>query len=288
MKPARNKCLHRARKVKNDEFYTLREDIDAELQHYEDYFEGKSVYCNCDDYRKSNFAKYFTDNFDRLGLKRLEITGYGGDYMPLFEPKPPAWHCIVEGGGRRAIRELRGDGDFRSRECEEILHRSDIICTNPPFSMFEEYVKQLMKFEKKFLIIGNANALAYKGIFERIKNDEMRSGTRWGMSFDTPHRKEQRSFLGFAGWLTNMHHGIEPELMKLNCKYEHEKYPRYDNYDAIEVPRLADIPIDYRGMMGVPSTYLMRCKSFNAEILKPIHAVLNGKRKFSRILIKAL
>jgi hypothetical protein len=302
-----NKNLNNAKKAKNDEFYTLYEDIEKELINYKDKFENKIVYCNCDDYTFSNFPKYFKDNFKELKLKKLIATGLNAKYYEYD-------------GENEIIKELKGNGDFRSEECIEFLKQADVVVTNPPFSLFREYVKQLMEYGKKFLIIGNMNAITYKEIFPYIKNNEL----WWGVSlsgtkcnFIVPEKYEGNNVFVKNGvrygkvnnaiWFTNIDHKKRNEELDLYRKYSNEYYSKYDNYDAIEVSKVSEIPMDYNGVMGVPITFLNKYCPTQFEIvwttdregdnmlenLKLPHTrydapVVNGKRKYSRILIRKL
>lgn len=280
---AKNSNLHTAKKAKNDEFYTQLTDIEKEMRFYKEQFKDKVVYCNCDDARDSNFFKYFANNFEHLGLKKLITTGYKED-----------WHGVVlvyegdKNGNRKVdddevtVTELKGNGDFRSEECIEFLKEADIVVTNPPFSLFREYVKQLMEYEKKFIIFGNMNAITYKEIFPYIKNDllwigaSIHSGDRaFYVPDDYPLEAagcgidaNGKRFIRVKGvrWFTNMlHEGIKP--LDLYKHYNSNEYPKYDNYDAIEVSKVADIPMDYDGVMGVPITFLDKYCPSQFEII---------------------
>ena len=258
-----NANLTNAKKAKNDEFYTQLTDIEKEMRHYKDFFKGKVVYCNCDDARESNFFKYFSLNFEHLGLKKLISTGFKADGKGVV--------LIYEGdknGNRKVddeeiiVSELEGNGDFRSAECIEFLKECDVVVTNPPFSLFREYVAQLMEYGKKFLIIGNMNAVTYKEIFPYIKNNELwlgqnaKGGTRKGnsLSFATPNgeTKDVSSW-----WYTNIDCQRRNQPIDLYRKYDADAYPKYDNYNAIECGRSCDIPMDYEGVIGVPISFLM-------------------------------
>lgn len=271
---AKNSNLHAAKVAKNDEFYTMLTDIEKEMSHYKDFFKGKVVYCNCDDARESNFFKYFSLNFEFLGLKKLITTGYKAEGKGVV--------LIYEGdknGNRKVddaeviVRELEGNGDFRSAECIEFLKEADVVVTNPPFSLFREYVKQLMDYGKKFIIIGNKNAISYKEIFPYIKNNELWLGctiTSGDREFLIPESYVTHSpslrvdengnrYLRVPGvcWFTNLSNELRNTPLDLYKKYSNE-YPKYDNYDAIEVSKTTDIPMDYDGVMGVPITFLFK------------------------------
>ena len=255
-----NKYLNRVKNLKRDEFYTRLDDIECELSHYTEQFRGAVVYCNCDLYHQSNFYKYFKDNFARLGLKRLIATGYidgGCGMMAAYD------------GQDEILRSLTGDGSFLSPECAAQLAIADIVCTNPPFSLFSPYLAQLIEFKKRFLIIGNINALANKSVFPLFKEGKIRLGTNTKrMRFTVPDTytssayitvdKDGKRFIRFgrARWFTNLEHHHKPKELPLFRRYNPEVYPRYDNFDAIEVPGVGDIPVDYSGVMGVPITFL--------------------------------
>ncbi len=286
-KAQKNAALHKAKKGKNDEFYTQLSAIESELGHYEEFFRGKTVLCNCDDPRVSNFFKYFALKFKTLGLKRIITTCYKNNCPDLFSQNTSeqAVYLIYDGNNGESmpdwdkvdVKPLLGDGDFRSKECIELLKQADIVVTNPPFSLFREYVAQLMAYNKKFLIIGNKNAITYKEIFPLIKENKVWVGVQpmsEDMLFDIP--KEQAEELlkeGKSGskyrivdgvvkgrsasiWFTNLEHSKRHEEMILYKRYNPEDYPKYDNYDAINVDKTKDIPCDYDGVMGVPITFL--------------------------------
>ena len=271
---AKNSNLHAAKSAKQDEFYTMLTDIEKEMSHYKDFFKGKVVYCNCDDARESNFFKYFSLNFEFLGLKKLITTGYKAEGKGVV--------LIYEGdknGNRKVddaevvVKELNGSGDFRSDECIEFLKEADVVVTNPPFSLFREYVKQLMDYGKKFIIIGNKNAITYKEIFPYIKNNELWLGctiTSGDREFLIPESYVTHSpslrvdengnrYLRVPGvcWFTNLSNELRNTPIDLYKRYSNE-YPKYDNYDAIEVSKTCDIPCDYDGVMGVPITFLFK------------------------------
>lgn len=297
---AKNTNLHSAKKAKNDEFYTQLTDIEKEMKYYKEFFKGKVVYCNCDDARESNFFKYFSINFEFLGLKKLITTGYKEDGKGVV--------LIYEGdknGNRNVedseiiVRELEGNGDFRSEECIEYLKECDVVVTNPPFSLFREYVAQLMKYGKKFLIIGNTQAITYKEIFPYIKNNELWLGCssfNSGMFFRVPNNYEYADTYKFDRerngekvmrvssicWFTNIPHNKRNEELDLYRKYNETDYPKYDNYDAIEVPKVAEIPMNYEGVMGVPITFLDKYCPTQFEIL----GLAADKRDECEIFIK--
>ena len=284
-----NKNLNAAKEAKKDEFYTQLEDINNELRHYREHFRGKTVLCNCDDPRVSNFFTYFAYNFEFLGLKRLITTCYKNQDMDLFSQNKSeqAIYLIYDGdkNGNNipdpeeiGIHPLKGDGDFRSRECIELLKQADIVVTNPPFSLFREYIAQLMEYEKKFLIIGHQNAAMYKEIFPLIMNNKIWLG--YGFKGGAGHfisNYEDRATAGdhregmirVSGvhWFTNLEIKKRQDDIILYKHYTPEEYPHYINYDAIEVSKTADIPCDYDGVMGVPITFLDKYNPNQFEIL---------------------
>lgn len=305
--PPGNRALHAAAIARADEFYTQMADIAAELKHYKKHFVGKVVFCNCDDPFESNFFKFFALNFNAWGLKKLICTCYDGSAiagteLSLFdEPEPTnkkpykveltEVRDINEDGATDLldIKEilklnsptlLKGNGDFRSEECVELLKEADIVVTNPPFSLFREYVAQLIKYEKKFLILGNQNAITYKEIFPLIRDNKMWLGYKAGdMAFAVPEYYEPRATrfwvdeygqkwrsLGNICWYTNLDHKKRHDEIDLYKQYSPNEYPKYDNYDAIEVGKVADIPIDYKGWMGVPITFLDKYNPEQFEI----------------------
>ena len=297
---ALNANLHQAKRNPKDEFYTQLGDIADELRHYKDHFHGKVVYCNCDDPRVSNFFKYFSLKFADLGLKKLITTCYKSQSRDLFSQHDSERAIMLEYDGFRdgdveprvediGIKELDGDGDFRSPECIELLKQADIVVTNPPFSLFRKYVAQLMEHDKKFIIIGNQNAITYKEIFPLIKENRLWLGiTPKGqdMLFDVPEdyakelvntKKEGSAYriedgvikgrLGNAAWFTNLDHKKRHEELILYRRYTPEDYPHYDNYDAIEVGQTKNIPENWEGAMGVPITFLDKHNPDQFEIL---------------------
>lgn len=325
-----NAALTAAKRAKKDEFYTQRVDIENELRHYKAHFKGKVVLCNCDDPRQSEFFKYFVENFEKLGLKRLIATCYKSQDVDLFSQGDcERAICQVYEGDKNGnmvldddevgVRVLKGDGDFRSEECIEILKEADIVVTNPPFSLFREYVEQLIKYGKKFVIIGNQNAITYKEIFPLLKNNEVWIGYKFGdMAFKVPADSEPRATrywqdesgqkwrsMGNVCWYTNLDIQKRHEKLPLYKKYTPEEFPRYDNYNAINVDKTADIPYDYNGAMGVPITFIDKYNPEQFEILdandyrshegvpckphgliKDKDGAIDGKPKFARILIR--
>ena len=308
-----NKNLNAAKVAKKDEFYTQLSDIERELQHYWQHFRGKVVLCNCDDPYESNFFKYFALRFNQLGLKKLICTCYNGspvtgnelaihfDGFDDDEPKKIAYKVEItevkdeNGDGAVDLSDvqylLKNDknvlsilktGDFRSQECIELLKEADIVVTNPPFSLFREYIGQLMKYQKKFLIIGNMNSITCKEIFPYVQNNKM-----WiGPSISSGDRKfyvpddyplnaagcgvdsDGKRFIRVKGvrWFTNLDHNKRQDL-DLVCRYSEDEYPTFDNFDAIEVGKTSDIPYDYDGIMGVPITFLDKYNPGQFEIL---------------------
>ena len=313
-----NSNLRTAKKSKNDEFYTQYTDIEKEMRYYKDFFKGKVVYCNCDDARESNFFKYFSLNFEFLGLKKLITTGYKADGKGVV--------LVYEGdknGNRRVdneeiiVNELNGDGDFRSEECIEYLKQADVVVTNPPFSLFRQYVKQLMDYNKKFIIIGNNNAITYKDIFQLIKDNKIWLGINSNktmefsmpMSYEKWDRIEGNRKYGKVpaiSWFTNIENKKRTQPIDLYKRYSFEDYPKYDNFDAINVDKTCDIPMDYDGVMGVPITFLDKYCPTQFEIIdinphffsmveqglpKPKQLTLHNvgkKDPYARILIKKI
>lgn len=308
-----NKNLNAAKTAKKDEFYTQLADIERELRHYWPHFRDKVVLCNCDAPYESNFFKYFALNFNQLGLKRLICTCYNGspvqgnELLLRFEgfdmePKKQAYKVEIT-----EVKDLNGDGavdlsdvryllqndknvlstlktgDFRDPECVELLKQADIVVTNPPFSLFREYIAQLMEFEKKFLIIGNINAVTYKEVFPLIKDNRLWLGpsiTSGDRKFNVPDDyplnaagcgvdSDGKRYIRVKGvrWFTNLDHNKRHEELDLVCRYSPEEYPTYDNFDAIEVGSTSDIPYNYSGMMGVPITYLDKYNPEQMEIM---------------------
>ena len=336
----KNINLQNAKNTKDDEFYTTYETIEKEMQHYKKHFENKVVLCNCDDPFESNFCKYFLKNFNRLKIKRLICTSYKSSNMTgtyqitLFDDNNEPIHknqgyvldvtefCDIEGeipdtiiydfiNNSGAIKKLNGDGDFRSEECIKYLKKADIVVTNPPFSLFKEMVSLLVKHKKKFLLIGNQNALTYKEIFPLIQKNKIWTGYQFGeMKFRVPDSSEPRSTrywvdengqkwrsLGNAMWLTNIDNERRHELVTLDHYYNPVDYPKYDLYDAINVKTINDIPCDYPGIMGVPITIINRYNSEQFEIIGEANhgsdnefdlfkPTINGKAIFKRILIR--
>lgn len=325
-----NKNLHQAKNSKIDEFYTQLPDIERELKHYKKHFKNKVVYCNCDDPRISNFFHYFSHNFEKLELKKLIATCYKNQNPELFSKNESekAIYLVYEGDKNKnnlpdnseiEKKYLNGDGDFRSKECIELLKQSDIVVTNPPFSLFREYVSQLIEYKKKFVIIGNKNAITYKEIFNLIKENKIWIGNTpmsTDLLFDVPdnyarelisNKKEGSGYKIIDGivkgraqaiWFTNLDLAKRHENLILYRIYNPQEYPKYDNYDAINVDKTKDIPMDYKGILGVPITFLDKYNPAQFEILGlDDHRLvypdwrgrgpdLNGKPIYRRIIIK--
>ena len=327
-----NNQLSQAKKGKKDEFYTQRADIEAELRHYRGHFAGKTVLCNCDDPRMSHFFYYFVLNFHHLGLKKLITTCYKNqDPNSCSENiSKQAVYLVYEGEDIGSppnpniaglVHPMQGDGDFRSPECIKFFEEADIIVTNPPFSLFREYVAQLIEYGKKFIIIGNINAVTYKEIFPLIQTNQIwlgpsiHSGDR---EFEVPSSypltaagiridDQGRRYIRVKGvrWFTNLDFPQRHQALILHKKYRPEEYPHYDNYGAINVDKTADIPCDYDGVMGVPITYLDKHNPDQFEIIgatesegrgfsaglwdessKVSQPLVNGERKYKRIFIR--
>ena len=314
---ALNKNLHKAKNNKKDEFYTQLSDIENELKHYKNHFKNKVVYCNCDDPRMSNFFHYFSYNFEDLGLKKLITTCYQNQHRDLFSQHDSERAIYLEYVGDTnknkvpdleeiGIQTLKGDGDFRSDESIALLQQADIVVTNPPFSLFREYVAQLIKYNKKFLIVGNHNAITYKEIFPHIKKNRIWLGYKYGdMAFKVPQTYEPRETrfwqdldgqkwrsFGNICWYTNLDIAKRHDHLILYKAYTPEDYPKYDNYDAINVDKTKEIPMDYKGAMGVPITFLDKYNPEQFEIIKfrkgndDRDLSVNGKCPYFRILIK--
>jgi len=313
--------LSNARKAKNDEFYTQLPDIENELRYYKEQFKDKVVFCNCDDPEESNFWKYFALNFEFLGLRKLIATH--------FEIEKPAYKLEIAQSIRGRISRLastrtslKQNGDFRSPECVALLKEADIIVTNPPFSLFREYVAQLTEYNKNFIIIGNLNAITYRETFKLIKENKMwlgqsiHSGDR---EFRVPEYyplnatsnridENGNKYIRVKGvrWFTNLDYNKRHEELILYKKYNPEEYPDYENYEAINVDKTNEIPCDYKGIMGVPISFLDKYNPEQFEIIGLMHSgdksnevealrkdqshrnrgIIHGETKYARILIK--
>jgi hypothetical protein len=315
---AKNKNLHSARNNKKDEFYTQLDDIERELRYYKSHFKDKVVYCNCDDPRVSNFFHFFSYNFEKLGLKKLIATCYKNQDMDLFSENKSeqAIYLVYEGDkndnkvpdpNEIGVQKLKGDGDFRSKECIDLLKQADIVVTNPPFSLFREYVAQLIEYDKKFVIVGHQNAITYKEIFPLIKDNKMWLGYGFkggAAHFINKHYEDYAAagdhkvgMIRVSGvvWFTNLDISKRHENLILYKKYSPEEYPKYDNYDAINVDVTKDIPDNYAGVMGVPITFLDKYNPEQFEIItmstmSGISAnhwtYINGVPKYARVYIR--
>jgi hypothetical protein len=323
-----NKNLNNAKAGKKDEFYTELTDIEKELRHYKDHFKGKTVFCNCDDPRVSNFFHYFSHKFEDLELKKLITTCYKNQERDLFSTNKSESAIWLEYNGDKngdrvpnpeeiGIHKLKGDGDFRSPESISLLTQADIIVTNPPFSLFREYVAQLIEHDKKFIIVGHQNALTYKEIFPLIKENKVWLG--YGFNGGAAHfintqyedyatagnHKEGKIRVSGVHWFTNLDTRKRHEDLILYKTYNKKEFPTYDNYDAIEVSKTKDIPMDYKGVMGVPITFMDKYNPDQFEIIgatesegkgfsnglwneesKVAQAMVNGERVYKRIFIK--
>lgn len=266
-----NTSLDKAKKAKDNEFYTRYDDIQAELNHYRDQFRGKVVYCNCDDPAESAFSDFFKLNFDHYGLKRLICTRYVKSDLftqAWLDPMHRVGYRIeITGKDKCEKIDLQEGGDFRSAECIKLLKEADIVCTNPPFSLFREYIQQLVQYQKKFLIIGNKNAITYKDVFPLLANNKVWLGYTVPNKFVRPDGTETTNMSGLCRWWTNLDTTKRHENMILYESYTPERFPHYDNYDAIEVDKVKSIPKDYFGVMGVPITFLDNYNPEQFEIL---------------------
>ena len=316
-----NQTLHIAKSAKKDEFYTQLSDIESELKYYEKHFKNKVVFCNCDDPRNSNFFNYFAYNFEKLGLKKLITNCYKNQETDMFLQEENEKAVFLEYTGDKngnkipdaeeiGLTPLKGDGDFRSKESIELLKQADIVVTNPPFSLFREYVDQLVKYDKKFLIIGNINAITYKEIFKLIKENKAWLGINMGRGisgFIVPNHYElygtETRIDEFGNriispnnclWLTNLDTFKRHEDILLTKTYYGNEtvYPKFDNYNAINVNKTQDIPMDYEGVMGVPITFLHKYNPDQFELIKfrkgddEKDLSINGKCPYFRILIR--
>jgi hypothetical protein len=330
-----NSNLRKAAAAKMDEFYTQLPDIEEELRHYRKHLKGKVIFCNCDDPRVSNFFHYFSLKFEELGLKKLITTCYKSQNADLFSENDSEKAVYLEYSGEKnrgkiptperiGIQHFEGDGDFRSEECIKLLKQADIVVTNPPFSLFREYLAQLVEYDKKFVIIGNKNALTYKEVFKLIKENRMWVGqTPLGtdLLFDVPKvfaqelissKKQGSSYRIINGivkarsqavWFTNLDISKRHQDLTLFKKYNALEFPRFDNYVAINVDKTKDIPDDYAGAMGVPITFLDKYNPEQFEIIDGLNrysildgptnktrgkylAQVNGKPCFVRIVIR--
>jgi len=307
MKSANNN-LKKAKKAKNDSFYTQISDIEKEMKNYKGQLKDKVIFCNCDDPEYSNFWAYFKLNFEHLGIKKLISTH--------FETEKPSYK--LEYDGKEIVKtDLKQNGDFRSPECQEMLKLSDIVCTNPPFSLFREFLCQIMEHDKKFIIIGSQNAITYKDVFSLMKENKIWLGHKAGaFKFEVPSDYDignletgddgrKYAKLGNIAWFTNLETAKRYEKLIMYKTYNEIDYPKYDNYDAINVDKVADIPVDYFGVMGVPITFMdkynpeqfeiLNCNDYISNPKTPIKthglvkdkdSAINGQPKYVRILIK--
>ena len=314
---AKNNNLHNAKRAKNDEFYTTRATVELELNHYKEHFRGKVVYCNCNDPIESEFTRYFARKFEDWGLKKLISTGYkesGHGVMYVYEGDKNG--NLVPDRSEWKITELQGNGDFKSEECVELLKQADIVVSNPPFSLFREYVAQLIEYGKEFLIIGNKNAITYKEIFPLIKENKLWLGISFPNEFILPNGEITKTVSGLCRWFTNLTHDKRNKPLDLVQKYDPRYYPKYENYDCIECSKVMDIPVDYDGVIAVPITFLdkycpnqfrivgIACGNSWAnykDILKLLNfnpnmkyggglgsPILNGKATYARLLIQKI
>ncbi len=310
-----NANLQKAKNAKNnDEFYTQLTDIENELRYYKDHFKDKVVYCNCDDPRFSNFFHYFSYNFEKLGLKKLITTCYKSQDRDFFSKHDSESAIYLEYDGAKrgervpdpeeiGITHLEGNGDFRNEETIELMKQADIVVTNPPFSLFRDYVSQLADYDKKFIIIGNINAITYKECFKLIKSNKMWLGYNNVRHFGKPDGTMYEAARSF--WYTNLDIAKRHEDMILYKEYNPEEYPKYDNYDAIEVSEAINIPIKYKGAMGVPVTFMDKYNPKQFELIgatesegkgfsnglwdeksQVSQALVNQKRVYKRIFIR--
>jgi hypothetical protein len=299
-KKSQNRNLRKASTAKKDEFYTQLSDIEKELKHYKQHFKNKVVLCNCDDPRVSNFFHYFSYNFEKLGLKKLNTTCYKNQDMDLFSQNESENAIYLEYDGDKndnkvpdpeeiGIKHLKGDGDFRSKECIKLLEQADIVVTNPPFSLFREYVAQLIEYDKKFIIIGHQNAIAYKEIFKLIKENKIWLGygfTGGAAHFITKYKdiatagdhKEGMVRVSGVNWFTNLDITKRHEDLILYKKYDPEENPTYDHYNAINVNKTKEIPMDYDGAIGVPITFMNKYNPDQFEIIDGLnrYSILDG------------
>ena len=287
---SQNSLLKEAKANKKDEFYTQLSDIEKELKHYRNHFKDKVVLCNCDDPRVSNFFHFFSYNFEKFGLKKLIATCYKNQEIDLFSENKSEQAIYLEYIGDKngnnvpdveeiGIKHLKGDGDFRSKECIELLKQADIVVTNPPFSLFREYISQLIEYDKKFVIVDHQNAIKYKEIFPLIRDNKIWLGfgftggaahflnTQYEDYATAGNHKEGMIRVSGVHWFTNLDINKRHEDLILYKKYTPEEYPKYENLDAINVDITKDIPLDYNGMMGVPITFMDKYNPDQFEII---------------------
>lgn len=301
-----NKNLARAKKEKNDEFYTQILDIENELKHYRNHFKDKVILCNCGDDETKNFTRYFWLNFKSFDLKRLLCISFSFEnngayyidinrqnfFLPMYDLVNQDFNWFEAEAFKKP---LKGNGDFRSQECIDLLKQADIVVTNPPFSLFREYIAQLVEFNKKFLIMANINAVTYKNVFPLIKENKIWLGYNPVKSFKDSEGQIKK--FGNVLWFTDLDIEKRHEDLILFRKYNPEDYPKYDNYDAININKTVDIPIDYDGVMGVPITFLDKYNPEQFEIYGLANSAryigdlrcltkVNGKKIYNRILVK--
>ena len=304
----KNNNLHNAKRQKNDEFYTTRAAVELELNHYKEHFRGKVVYCNCDDPIESEFTRYFAHKFEDWGLKKLISTGYkesGHGVMYVYEGDKNG--NLVPDRSEWKITELQGNGDFKSEECVELLKQADIVVSNPPFSLFREYVAQLIEYGKEFLIIGNKNAITYKEIFPLIKENKLWLGISFPNEFILPNGEITKTVSGLCRWFTNLTHDKRNKPLDLVQRYDPRYYPKFDNYSAINIDKVMDIPVDYDAVIAVPITFLDKyCpnqfriidartialndkqKNKSTLLIKDADSAINGKATYARICIQKI
>jgi hypothetical protein len=315
-----------ARRARRDDFFTQLSDIEKELRHYKSHFADKVVYCNCDDPRASNFFYYFAQNFEHLGLKKLITSCYKNSDIDMFTEEDSAKAVYLEYYGDQnekgvplrddiAVKDLNGDGDFRNPESIELLKQVDIVVTNPPFSLFREYIAQLIEYDKKFLVLGNVSAISYRDIFPLLKDNKVwmgisiKSGDReFGVPDDYPLEPaansrvddQGRKYIRVKGvrWFTNLDYKRRHEDILLYETYTPDKYPKYDNYDAISVDKVDSIPKDYKGLMKVPLTFMDKYNLCQFEIIgidrevvkeatgRTSRFFLDGKELFARVVMR--
>jgi hypothetical protein len=280
----KNTQLHNAKRDKQDEFYTQLSDIEYELKHYKQYFKDKIVLCNCDDPEESMFWLFFYLKFKDYGLKKLIATHY--------DSEKSTYKLECRDGVNKVKTNFKGNGDFRSKECIDLLKEADIVVTNPPFSLFREYVAQLFDYNKDFLIIGNKNAITYKEIFSLFKENKIWLGHCSPEKFSQPSTATVKSLDGLTRWFTNLAVSKRHDNIILRKPYNEMDYPKYDNYDAINVNKTKDIPVDYNGKMGVPITFMDKYNPEQFEIIKfrkgddEKDLTIGGKTPYFRIVIK--
>lgn len=321
---AGNSNLNKAKNAKKDEFYTQLVDIENELKHYKEHFKGKTVLCNCDDPRVSNFFRYFVMFFDVLELKKVIATCYKNDDADLFSQEATEKAVYLEYDGsikytgeedfaKIPCKELKGNGDFRSKECIAFIEEADIVVTNPPFSLFKEFIPFLYKYNKKFLVIGNINSSTFTEIFPLIQTNKLwlgyNSGHFW---FQVPDYYEEKKTdfkieggikyrrMGNICWYTNLEIERKNEILETGKRYSESEYQKYDNFDALHISEVTNIPMDYEGIMGVPITFLTKYNPAQYKIIGKLDGgsennkwdlakpILNGAAKYKRLAIQKI